>query len=394
MWLEIILDAWRNLVSRKMRFFQVSFGVAIGSAAFIILLNIGLSVIEKSMQQFAAVGVDIVTFSPERTPEARKQRLDRAALINATRLSGNIEDLTFITMGSMNIKKGNFRQSVSVVAAEQSLYSILNLTSDNGRLLTALDKTTAHAVIGSDLAVHIAQSNGGRHLIPGDEVIIGNTGFVIVGILKSQPENLILPFQVSNMILIRPEAMGRFLKSSEPSIAAARLSSVDLFSKTQKIIKNSYSQFTEKNKVGIVSAEQLIETMTAQSKLFATFLIVIGLIVFGVAGIGVMNSLMTSLNERIHEIGVRLAIGAQPEHIVFLFLTEALIICLSGGLAGLIIGVLALYFISFYQDIPVTMDGTIILFGIGAIILSGIIFGLYPALKAAWIKPISALRMD
>ena len=134
--------------------------------------------------------------------------------------------------------------------------------------------------------------------------------------------------------------------------------------------------------------------MTQQSKLIASFLIVIGLVVFGVAGIGVMNSLMTSVNERVHEIGVRLAIGAQPLHIVLLFLIEATIICLAGGVAGLALGAAALSVIASYQDIPATFDATVILFGLGVVSLSGIVFGLFPALKAAWVEPMTALRMD
>ena len=394
MWIEITLDAWRNLMSRKGRFLLVALGVAIGSAAFTILLNIGLSVMHKSMQQFAAVGVDVVTFQPKPDGQMRATSFDRDALTAAAIISRNVEDMTFISAESAAVTSGGFREMVSVVGAGPSIYSILNLAPQRGRLLSAYDGAAAHAVLGSALAARLEQAAGGRGIRPGSRIVIADVGFRVVGILRPQPENLILPFQVSNMVLIRPEAASRFLASDAPRIATARLVSLARYPQTRTVIEATYARFADQGGVTVTSAEQLIQAMTQQSKLIASFLIVIGLVVFGVAGIGVMNSLMTSVNERVHEIGVRLAIGAQPLHIVLLFLIEATIICLAGGVAGLALGAAALSVIASYQDIPATFDATVILFGLGVVSLSGIVFGLFPALKAAWVEPMTALRMD
>ena len=113
-----------------------------------------------------------------------------------------------------------------------------------------------------------------------------------------------------------------------------------------------------------------------------------------VGGIGVMNIMLVSITERTREIGIRKALGAKTGTIMFQFLTESIILCLIGGVIGLLLGVAAAAFVSYIMKGPLFVEPATILLAVGFSSAIGIIFGVYPAKRAANLPPIEALRRD
>mgnify|MGYP003624940343 FL=1 len=140
--------------------------------------------------------------------------------------------------------------------------------------------------------------------------------------------------------------------------------------------------------------QQLLEQQQKTKDIFNYVLIAIAAISLLVGGIGIMNIMLASVLERTKEIGTRLAIGAKKEDIISQFLFEALLISLSGGLIGIIFGILASFLISSFSDIITEVSPIAILVSFGVASLTGIIFGISPAKRAAQQNPVESLRYE
>ena len=125
---------------------------------------------------------------------------------------------------------------------------------------------------------------------------------------------------------------------------------------------------------------------------FTTFIAAVSAISLLVGGIGVMNIMLVTVTERTREIGIRKALGAKTSTILFQFLTESVILCLLGGLIGLILGSVGAFAVASYMNIPIEMKFSTIVIAVGFSTAIGVFFGIYPARRAAKMQPIDALR--
>lgn len=138
----------------------------------------------------------------------------------------------------------------------------------------------------------------------------------------------------------------------------------------------------------------MIDVLDSVINIFTIFISSVGAISLLVGGIGVMNIMFVSVTERTREIGIRKALGARTSNIMFQFLTEAVIICLIGGIVGMLLGFLLSYGISWYMKVPMRVQASTVLIAVGFSTAIGIFFGIYPARKAAKMTPIEALRRE
>jgi putative ABC transport system permease protein len=143
-----------------------------------------------------------------------------------------------------------------------------------------------------------------------------------------------------------------------------------------------------------MNMESLTDMVDTIVNVFTTFVAGISAIALVVGGIGVMNIMLVSVTERTREIGIRKSLGAKTSTIMFQFLTESIILCLIGGIIGLLLGVAAAAFVSFIMKVPLTVELSTIALAVGFSSAIGIIFGVYPARRAAKMPPIEALRRD
>lgn len=137
-----------------------------------------------------------------------------------------------------------------------------------------------------------------------------------------------------------------------------------------------------------------IDLLDSVISIFTTFIAAVSAISLVVGGIGVMNIMLVSVTERTREIGIRKALGARTSTIMLQFLTESIILCLIGGLIGLVLGVGGAWAVAAYLDIPIAVKFSTILIAVGFSSAIGIFFGIYPAKRAAQMTPIEALRRD
>ena len=150
----------------------------------------------------------------------------------------------------------------------------------------------------------------------------------------------------------------------------------------------------EKDCYTVTNMATYIDLLDTVINVFTIFIAAVSAISLVVGGIGVMNIMLVSITERTREIGIRKALGAKTGTIMFQFLTESIILCLIGGVIGLLLGVAAAAFVSYIMNVPLYVEPSTILLAVGFSSAIGIIFGVYPAKRAANLPPIEALRRD
>ena len=150
----------------------------------------------------------------------------------------------------------------------------------------------------------------------------------------------------------------------------------------------------EKDCYAVTNMATYIDLLDTVINVFTIFIAAVSAISLVVGGIGVMNIMLVSITERTREIGIRKALGAKTGTIMFQFLTESIILCLIGGVIGLLLGVAAAAFVSYIMKVPLFVEPATILLAVGFSSAIGIIFGVYPAKRAANLPPIEALRRD
>lgn len=150
----------------------------------------------------------------------------------------------------------------------------------------------------------------------------------------------------------------------------------------------------EKDCYAVTNMATYIDLLDTVINVFTIFIAAVSAISLVVGGIGVMNIMLVSITERTREIGIRKALGAKTGTIMFQFLTESVILCLIGGVIGLLLGVAAAAFVSYIMNVPLFVEPSTILLAVGFSSAIGIIFGVYPAKRAANLPPIEALRRD
>ncbi len=150
----------------------------------------------------------------------------------------------------------------------------------------------------------------------------------------------------------------------------------------------------EKECYTVTNMATYIDLLDTVINVFTIFIAAVSAISLVVGGIGVMNIMLVSITERTREIGIRKALGAKTGTIMFQFLTESIILCLIGGIIGLLLGVAAAAFVSYIMNVPLFVEPATVLLAVGFSSAIGIIFGVYPAKRAANLPPIEALRRD
>ncbi len=150
----------------------------------------------------------------------------------------------------------------------------------------------------------------------------------------------------------------------------------------------------EKDCYAVTNMATYIDLLDTVINVFTIFIAAVSAISLIVGGIGVMNIMLVSITERTREIGIRKALGAKTGTIMFQFLTESIILCLIGGIIGLLLGVASAAFVSYIMKVPLFVEPSTILLAVGFSSAIGIIFGVYPAKRAANLPPIEALRRD
>jgi putative ABC transport system permease protein len=398
------LIALRALRRNKMRSMLTALGIIIGVASVVLMVAVGNGAQERITSQVAALGQNLLTvMAGSRRSGGVQSGLGSASTItlaDAEGISREVPDVAAISpevsTTAQAIANGR-NWSTSVVGESPDYLKIRDWKLALGSMFTDREVRTAAkvAVIGSKTANELF---GPLNPI-GQSVRIKNIPFTIIGLLESkgagmgganQDDRLIIPYTTAMKRLTGD----RYLRSvnvqirSSDRMEIAQQQITSLLRQRHRLAEGHDDDFN------IFNQKEIADTVNSISTIITLLLGSVAGISLVVGGIGIMNIMLVSVTERTREIGIRIAVGAQPGNIRLQFLIEAVTLSLLGGLIGVLAGVGASKLVSVVASFNAVVSvGSIILaFGVSSII--GIFFGFYPAHKAAALNPIDALRYE
>jgi putative ABC transport system permease protein len=362
-------------------------GIAIGCASVVALLNIGHNATNEAAQAFKGLGANalLINFPPqENVKHVVPVTLDLEALRAAM---PGIEYAAPLIMSSTQLRCKGRGGEGQVLGTTADLFKAMNIRLGQGRLLSPYDSRATYAVAGAGVAQKLA-------LQTGSQLQIGPYIFEIAGILQSQPANPLIPVSVDETIFLPMNGMRRVPPSPEIGSIIVWMRGTAHQQENADALKAYLEGVVKGRAVEIQVSQQLIEGLAQQDNVFSYLLGGLGAISLLVGGIGIMNVMLMNVSERRREIGVRMAIGARARDIRDLFLLEAAALSVAGAVLGAAFGLAAAWAFSRFSDWAFSVAPLSLPLGIFSSLLVGLFFGIHPAIVAARLQPVKALRDD
>ncbi|MBQ8075647.1 MAG: ABC transporter permease [Oscillospiraceae bacterium] len=373
--------------SNKMRSFLTMLGIIIGVLSVTLLISIVQSGTGTITDAMSTLGGDQITVSIT----GNQKRLLYYEL-DSLKSNENITALAPYISGRSTAKAGNHSKEVNIYGVTKEYFSINNLKLTNGRFLSELDReySLQVCVIGAEVAKELFPYGDGVN----QTIRIQGKDFRIVGILEEEDE---YAMNSNNQRIFIP------LTNAQRIFQQMGITNLVLTSENKTTLKRAQSdladflkaKFTEKDSYTIINMSEIMDMMGTVMNTLSLMLGGIAGISLLVGGIGIMNIMLVSVTERTREIGIRKAIGAQRSDITIQFMIESIFISLMGGMIGMLLSIVILHVLNlFVTEVHFVISPSVALLALSFSIAVGLIFGIYPANKAARLKPINALRYE
>lgn len=382
--------AVRSIIDNKSRSALTMLGVIIGVAAVIIAVGFAQGCMAAVTNQIEGLGSNSITAMIMSRSSSRQLTL--ADCEEMEEYSQYIEKVSPYILTTLTINAGANSKSSRVLGADESYLELEGLKIEKGRYITTSDmeRNEKVAVIGSAVVNKLFDDEEAV----GKYIRINGNKFLVIGILESVANGM--EGTNDDMVIIPINVAQRTLKiTSVTMFLATATSSETLDLATQKIKDFLFNVFKDDDSYIVFTQEAMLNIMNTISDIMMLILGSIATISLVVGGIGIMNIMLVSVSERTREIGIRKAIGAKKKDIMIQFLIESLLLTGIGGLIGVAFGLLAIKYVIGAIDLlesVYSVPWTIAAFSISLVI--GVVFGLFPANKAAKLNPIDALRTE
>jgi len=390
---EIFLTALRSLRSNILRTFLTMLGIIIGIFAVTLVLIISQGATAAITSKVSSLGTNLV-YAPQ-------NEFIPLTMQDAQAIAQQVPDVGSVAeevMKSETVSANGQSTNVPIEGVTPSYADMLSLTTQQGAFFTDEDVTSyaAVAVLGPKVASDLF-GDGANPV--GQLVQIGNRSFYVIGVLQSKgtsiagnsDNSVYIPVTTAMNTIAGTTtltAIDVFIKDQnmvDPAAKAIKQLLLDRHNVTDPQVIQKYTIYTSKD---------LLATIGTITTLLSSVLAGIAAISLLVGGIGIMNIMLVTVTERTREIGLLKAIGAKRGNILTQFLIEAVVLTVSGGIIGMAMGIGVGFFLAKFLKVPFTLPYLSILVAGIVSILIGLIFGIYPAQRAARMNPIDALRYE
>ena len=397
--------ALRALNNNKLRCFLTMLGIIIGVASVITMLAIGQGSKNSIKEQISEMGSNMIMIFPGTGQRGGvRQSADEMQTLKVEDYESLRDNAKYISAISPQVSSGgqfingnnNYPSSISGVVPDY--LDIRKLKVDEGTMFTDEDvKTAAKVCVVGRTVVDNLFPNGENPV--GRVVRFNKIPFTIIGVLEKKGTNSMGQDQDDVVLAPYTTVMKRILAIDYIQSMFASAISEDLSDEasdeiTAQLRTNHKLTDTEENNFNIRSQQELSEMMSSTSDMMTVLLACIAGISLLVGGIGIMNIMYVSVTERTREIGLRMAIGAKGRDILSQFLIESVIISVTGGLIGVLIGAFSAWMITIFAHWPIEIQASSVILSFTVCTVTGVFFGWYPARKAAGLNPIDALRYE
>ncbi len=396
---EILSFAYEAFSSNKLQFMLTSLAMAVGTASVILVATIGLTGKQYILRQLQSIGTNMVhayyqgggdridaTADPMTIDDVQAVR-EQVSSVVAASPTVPLEDRISVGAGKQS--------DILVLGVDAEYLRVRNLKVLAGRFFDRQDSSNRSKV--GVITETLAQKLYGSPTAAVGQVIglTGGLPFTIVGVFKESVDTFGQSEIQENTMLI-PYSVSRFFNATSDiheayfSVATAQ----DVIPATAEIKRVLQSRHRSESVYNVENLTQLLNVAGRIADILTIVLMLVAFVTLLVSGIGIMNIMLATVTSRIREIGIRKAIGATNREIRFQFLAEAILIALTGGIAGIFAGLALPYSVRFITDYRLPISG---LSAIIAIVVSsgvGILFGTIPASRASQLDPVESLRYE
>jgi len=402
---EIFQVALQAIRANKLRSFLTMLGIIIGVGAVITMVALGSGAQKAVQERIQALGPTLLSLYPG-------QSFRGGIMIDfGSRVSLTVDDANALASSAryvkavvpeltrnLQIKKGGQNANVNIVGTTPNYPVVKNYTLTAGRMFTAGEDEGRRrlAVLGSAIP-DMFNANPGAMI--GQEIQIRGIPFEIVGVLSSKgsamgfgnpDEQVLIPLQTARYRIMGTDRL-RTITVDAANVQQMTLSMIEI----ERVLRREHKiRPGAENDFQIRNQSDILATFQQTTQTFTYLLAGIAAVSLLVGGIGIMNIMLVSVTERTREIGVRKALGATRFNILFQFLVEALVLCLVGGIIGILFGALGAVALSklAHWNTSINFFAIVVAFVFSAIV--GLFFGIWPARRAAALDPIVALRYE
>lgn len=405
--LDSLKIALESLWSNKMRTLLSMLGVIIGVSAVIAIVSVGSGSTQQITSQISNLGSNMITIYP-RSEMARFGMVSSGA--NTTndfslelidymeKFCPSVKQVIPVNQGSGLLIYNDINTNATLVGTNTNYPMVNNYELDKGNFFSDADIEEKNnvMVLGSQLAEDIFGSDNpiGQKIKINyqNRIFLFNVVAVMAekggGITGQLDEQAYIPYTTSMKKLSNTDYVSSYIAQANSSEEAeAAVGEITNF--LSKVLDDE-----DQEKFSVSSQDEILDTINSVTDTLSLMLAGIAAISLLVGGIGIMNIMLVSVTERTREIGIRKALGARNQHILSQFLLESLSLSSFGGFIGIIFGCVATYFLAQFGGWPMVISVFPIIAAFGFALFIGVFFGLYPAMKAAKMNPVDALRYE
>lgn len=383
----ILKVAFKNIKNNKLRSVLTMLGLIIGIASVIVLVGIGSGATDDVTNQVQSLGTDILTVNiTSEDSSIEYEKIDEILDLD------NISKVAPYKNVSSTVSRGSTTASKSTILATNDSYlEVTNTALAEGRTISQIDikNKTKVCILGSEIATSLFNLSDPV----GEAIKINGDKYTVIGVLEEQgtsmgnniDEMVLIPLTTAKYLGTDTSITNLYVKvENEDNIERTIMTLENYIRSTLQISSDYYS---------VSSQDSMLDTMESVSNTLSLLLGGIASISLIVGGIGVMNVMLVSVTERTKEIGIRKSLGAKRRDILFQFLIESLVLSVIGGIIGVISGI---GIGNLVQNFGYTFNTSskVILVSFSSSALIGLVFGIFPAYRAAGLNPIDALRTE
>jgi putative ABC transport system permease protein len=400
---ETFRVALASLRANKLRSLLTMLGIVIGVAAVIAMVALGNGAENAVKDRIARLGTTVLQINP--------QRVQQGGVGTSTIAKLSMQDVQSILERCPNVMAVNQQQdrplqvvwknrntNVQVTGTAPNFLGVRGFAMASGRMFTTAEDIARQrlAVLGADVLPQLGVATGEAMI--GETIRIAGRQFTVIGVMERKgttgfgdaDEQILIPFQTGRFQIFGNDRINDIwtLVSSVDSLSVA-------MGEIQTAIRRSHHLRQEQaNDFSIRNQADFLSVLSETTATFTALLAGIAAVSLLVGGIGIMNIMLVSVTERTREIGIRKALGATRRNILTQFMIEAVALCLAGGVAGIVMGLSSATLLqrSFGWDTAVDLRSVAIAFAFAAGV--GVVFGVWPARRAAVLDPIDALRYE
>ena len=415
--------ALRSLRLQKFRAVLTALGIVIGVAAVIAMLSISEGAKREALEQVRLMGVNNLRVRSTKPVINERKKQDQAdsggwisrygvspaELAHLRVVAPEIEEIVPLREVRKDVWSRDVKTDIRVVGTSPALVDVLDYHPESGRFLSALDEKDARSVcvLGAEARRKLFRTRSWA----GEQVKVGDHFFRVVGVMEEKPgkassgalmedpnNQIYVPYATVMSVygaLSMKGGQGSFEAISvEVDEAIVRVRGEDDIPTVNRTVRRSLERAHPRGDFDVVVPLELLKQKQKTQRTFTIVMASIAALSLLVGGIGIMNIMLANVAERKKEIGTRRALGARKRDIRRQFLMESLMLSLMGGLAGIACGVAGSRIIQSAAGWPTVISGIAVALAFVVAAVTGIVFGTFPAVKAASVDPIVALREE